>query len=131
LPIGARPLAPDERLRREHHGRGGVVDAARVARGDRAVLGERGPQLGHVRQADLGPHVLVGVDDGDLAPLARDLDRQDLLGEIARRLRGGGPAVALRGQRVLVGPGHLKVGGDVLRRHAHVAPVERAGQRAD
>src|ERR1700677_2826995 len=56
--------------------------------------------------------------------------REYLLLEVAARLRGRGPAMALRGQDVLVGPGHVKVGGDVLRRHAHVASVERIGERA-
>src|SRR6185437_16597710 len=72
-------VAVHERSRGEHHGRGGIVEAGRVARGDRAVLRERGPQPGHVIQADVRPYVLVGVDDGGLALPAGDLDRQHLL----------------------------------------------------
>ena len=100
-----------------------------VAGRDRAVGREGRPQPGHVVCAHLRPDVLVRVD-GDGALAAWHLDRDDLVAEVARLLRGRGATVALRRQRVLVGARDAEVSGHVLRRHAHVAGIERIGERA-
>jgi hypothetical protein len=124
------PVAVGKGARGQHDRGGGVVDPGRVAGGDGAVFGEGWLELGQVAGGDVGPDVLVGVD-GDGALAALDLDRNDLLLEIPRLGGGGGAVVALGGQRVLVGAGNAEVVGDVFGGDAHVAVVERVGQRAD
>src|SRR5205085_10461295 len=69
-------------LGRDHEGGGAVVDAARVARGDRAALAERRPKRRQLLGARVGPWVLV--------PLGA-VDRDELVREPAHRI-GGGPA---------------------------------------
>ena len=112
----------------EHDGGCAVIDAAGIARRDGAVLLEHG--LEHAELLERGAlGVLVGVE-GDHVALHLDLDRDDLALEAAFADRRGGAGLALEREGVLLVAGDLVLGGDVLRRHTHMAGAERAGERA-
>ncbi len=87
-------------------------------------------ERGELLDAAVGADGLVG---GKLHRVALDLDfdGHDLLFEIALLDGGRRSLVAFDGQLVLVGPRDVPLLGDVLRRHAHVAIVERIAQRGD
>ena len=129
-PQRRQPLPLGEGTIGQHDPRGGVVDARGVAGRDRPVRGESGTQLCHIVGSDAGPHLLVDGEVSGAFP-GGHLDGQDLLGEVAGVDGGGRPAVAGDGQLILVVPGHAIISSHVLRGDAHVAAVERVGQRAD
>ena len=112
----------------EHHGCRRIVDARGVRRGHRAVLLEHRLQLRHVFHAGIRAHMLVG---GELlhALLAFQLDRHDLLAEVAGLHRARRPPVRFDGELVLLLARETVFGGDVLGGHAHVAVAERIVQR--
>ena len=64
-------------------------------------LSKAGLSFASVSSVGVAARSFVGVEDGD-ARLGLDLDRQDLLFEVAVVDGVHGPAVALGGQRVLV-----------------------------
>ena len=95
----------------------------------RAVLLERRLQ----RRSDSGGRVgadrLVAVEHDRVALLLRNRDRQDLGRERAAGLRGGGPAVALGGVRVLrARASTLNSSATISPALPHVAVLERAPQ---
>ena len=80
-------------LARDHERGGAVVDPARVAGGDGAVLAERGLQRGQLLGVRVRPRMLVTLE------LA---DRDELVGEAPRRVRRRPAALRLERERVLV-----------------------------
>src|SRR5262249_41588049 len=86
----------------DHDRAGPVGDRRGAARGDRAVAAERRAQLRQGLHGGVGPYALVLADHQRVAAALRDPYRNDLLGEDAVLLRGGGPLVAARGERVLL-----------------------------
>ena len=78
-----------------------VGDLRRVAGGDRAFLVERGTQAAEALGGRAGANALVGVDDDRVALALRDLDVDDLVGELAVLDGGGGALVRVGGERVL------------------------------
>ncbi|MNI02213.1 hypothetical protein D3C73_550790 [compost metagenome] len=76
--------------------------------------------------------MLVRIDHRDRALAAGDLDRDDLLGEIARSLGGGGALLAADGEGVLIGAADAVVVGDVLAGFRHgIDAVRRLHRRID
>ena len=84
------------------------------AGGHRAMLVERGLEVGERRLAGLRADAAVGLDRPAVAP-----DRHDLGRELASSLRRCGLAVAQGRERLLGATGDLILPGDVLGGHAH------------
>ena len=110
---GVRPLRFAASSRGDDQRRGAVVDARGIAGGDRAVLADDRLQLGERLEAGHA-RMLVLVDDHRIALALRDFDRDDLGGEPAVGLRGGGFVLAAQGERVLVLAADL----ELARRHS-------------
>ena len=117
------------RAARHDHRRGAVGYLRRVARGDRAVLGERGTQAGEGFGRRAGPDAFVGVDDHRIALALGDRHRRDLVGEAAFLLGRGRAFVRLGRELVLCFARDATDLADVvLGARAHVHRVERAPQ---
>ena len=99
--------------RRQDHGRRPVVDSRGVAGGDRAAVANDGFELAESFERGVRPRVLVLLDR-DGPALARDLDRDDLFGEIARRHRLAGALLRAQRKSVLGGARDLVFLGHVL-----------------
>ena len=108
----------------DHEGGGAVVDAARVAGGDGAVLAEGGAELGHAFDGGVVADVFV-VGDHGVTLAALDGDGDDLVLEAAGFLGSAGLLLAgLAANSSWCGAGDLILGGDVLCGGAHVVAVE-------
>jgi hypothetical protein len=106
-----------------------VGDLRRVARRDRAVLGEGGTQCRERLGGSAGPDTLVGVDDDRVALALLDRHRRDLVGEATFLLGGRGALVRLRRELVLRLTRDVADLADViLGARAHVQGVEGAPQ---
>ncbi|GCC48215.1 hypothetical protein chiPu_0032260, partial [Chiloscyllium punctatum] len=104
---------------REDHRGGAVVDARCVARGHRARIAHDRLQLGETFERGLGARMLVLVDGDRTGLAAGHLDRDDLLGEIARRDRRAGALLRADRHRILIGARDLEFLGDVLAGFRH------------
>ncbi len=91
----------------DHHRRGRVVQARRVAGRDREVLdlGVQRLERRHLLHRAAAARVLVGVEDLGRAVAHRDLDRDDLLFEATLVDRGDRALVRTERPRVAVGAG--------------------------
>src|SRR5207249_12095022 len=92
---------------------------------------ERWPQGGKRLRGGARPHAFVGVEQHRVAFALRDLDRDDLFGQLAVFDRGGGPLVGGGGQLVLrrsLDVGRRRV---LLRCAAHGDLVEGAEQTVE
>ena len=119
------------RLRGDDDGGPTVGDLRGVPRGDVAGLVERGPEACERLDGRAGTHALVGVEQDRVALPLRDLDRNDLVGELAV-LDGRGRALVRLGREVVLwlacDVGRCRV---LLRGAAHGHLVERAEQSVE
>ncbi len=114
----------------EHEGGGAVVDARRVARGDRAlvVVGEHRAELRQRLERRLGPGVFVRVDDHGIALALRHFDGNEFVGE-EPHLVGQSPALlAEHGEAVLLLATDVELACDVLRRLPHGVGMMQGGK---
>jgi hypothetical protein len=115
-----RPAVTSDPLRGHHQGGGAVVDAGRVAGRDRPAVGEGRPQSRQRLQGGPRLGVLVDGDRRRAAPAGRH--QHELLVEDRFGLDGGGPALRLGGELVLLGRAHVVAFGDPLRGQAMRTP---------
>ena len=100
-----------------------VIDAAGIACGDRAVLGEGRAQLLHRLQRRAMPDVFVSIDH-DIAFAGFHGETDDLILELARLLRGLGLVLAFQRKLILHVARNLPLVGNVFGSLAHVIAVE-------
>src|SRR3546814_13845395 len=90
---GLEPFLVNGFLRSENDSRRAVIDARRVACGDRSFLVEGGTELCHFIQAGIGADMLVRIENRRALP-GLHFVRKTLRGETHRRLRSRGPLTA-------------------------------------
>ena len=108
----------------QHHHGGRVAHLGGGAGGDGAVLLEHGLELGQILHGQAAANALVFVEGEPVPVLIQRLHGEDLLLEHAGILGGGGPAVALQGQGILLLPGDVAQFGHVFgsEAHGHIGP---------
>ena len=118
----------DRLLAREDQRAGAVAGLRAVARGDAALGGEHGLEPGQAFERRVGARALVELDGAGLRALLAgrqvgkavdDLDRRDLVGELARLLGLQCTQVRLERERVLRFAADLPLRRDLLGRQAH------------
>ncbi len=116
----------------QNHGGRAVIDAGRVAGRHRAGIAHDRLQFGQAFERGFGARMFVLVDGYRSGLAAGHRDRGDFLGEIARRDRLSRALLRADRERVLIGPRHLKLLGDVLAGLRHrIDAVLRLHQRID
>ena len=124
-------MTPGRRFRRKDDGGRAVINSGGVAGGDRAALAHNGLELAEPFERRIRARVFV-LRNGHRTTLGRDLDRDDLVGEIARRQRLGGALLRAQREAVLISARDLVFLGHVLSGLGHgVDAVLRLEQRID
>ena len=106
-------------LRHEHHEAGTIGHLGGGGCGDGAVFQEAGLQPGQRLRGGVGADALVPADHHLAAVGAGDGDGDDLSVKAAAGLGLGGPAVALNGHGIHIGPADAPLAGHIFRRDAH------------
>src|SRR3546814_110736 len=124
---GLEPFLVNGFLRSENDSRRAVIDARRVACGDRSFLVEGGTELCHFIQAGIGADMLVRIENRRALP-GLHFDRKNLRGETPLRLRSRGALMAFDRESILCLTADAVFTRYIFRRDAHVTPFKRVTQ---
>ncbi len=122
--IGSRPRAAAVSLRMSTSTAApSLIPLALPGRDRTTVAGERGPKLGENLGSGIGAEALIVLNER-VTFARRNGNGNDFLGEALCLLRGGGLAMRLSGEGILLSAGDVELARDILRGLAHVITVE-------